>query len=428
MKIYISRIILINMDLDITKVVENYRQNQITEFQQSKKGIFKDIEKYIAEHGGLLNGISALKMMADANGNEGFDIEDHGIFIIVAKAQDYTIKIGKFLATKYSGIAVSSKFDGDFNVLQDKAIIMTIKNTGEKTLKVMPTWRSPALKCVAPMILKIEFLLNLVDNQEGVEKWLETYKNNELLDRIAPFKLIGKMPPSVAGGKPSNVLSKVREWAIENRRIFIGAYAYTMFMTESKKHNYFKPAVMFYEIMSVNPAHDIETLKKILSEAGDAVASAFEVKKNYSDLDYHGNKWSISYNKNKILDIYDISNYCIPFVEKIGPDGLKMILGNYYILLLYFNLGVLTSYQIEAVNKPAAIRLRDRLNAMMMELINERAAYLKRSRKTGIAGPDENNLFDVFQVDCIGNQRNFRREWNIKKWNGKIKKFYQEMS
>jgi len=415
------------MDLDIKKVVATYRDQQIKEFYKSKKGLFKDIEKYIAKHGGILNGVTALKNIADTAGiadSEVFSGEKRGLYVIVAKVQDYTLALAEFLAKDlgYVGIAVSSNFKGDFEILHDKEVVLTLKNTGEKTLKVLPVRTSNiggiSLKYVAPMLLKIEYLTNFIDNQEGSDKWLDNYKQDVLLEYLAPFKLSGPEPSQDRRHIDAKVLEKVRRWAVEEDRIFIGAYAYTLFMN-GIKGVYYRPVITAYEIMSVNPEHDIGVLKEIFGEKN------LIVKMNYSDLDYHGKKWSVSYKKVKILDIYDISNYCIPYVKK-KINGDTILLGNFYVVMLYFNLGVITSFQIETVNKPVAERLRNRLNMMMMELLKRRAEFLLKSRESGIAGSGENDLFDVFQTDCIGSQKNYRREWNIKKWNGKIRRFFKE--
>lgn len=410
------------MNLDISKVVANHHKEQIKEYQNSKKGIFKDIEKYIGQHGGIIGGVMALKNMAD-EANVEFDVKNYGYFAFVVKNKDYAIAIAEYLSKKrkYSNIAVSSNFKGEFELLHSGDLILTLKNIGEKSLKVMPSRKSDktTLTYVAPMMLKIEYLLNFIDVQEGVEHWLEYYKMNHLLEFIAPFKLTGREPSKGTGEvnkQTADVLLKVREWGIKENKIFIGAYAYLLFMESNRDKKYYKPNIMFYEIMSMNPENDITVLKEILGD------SHVKVKSNYSDLGYHGTKWNISYKDFKILDLYDISNYCIPYVEKIVGDKV-ILLGNYYVILLYLNLGVLTSYQIETVNKLAAERLRDRLNMMMMELINKRNDYLLKTRETGIGGED---LFDVFQNVCIGQQKNYRREWNIKKWNGTLKRFYQE--
>ena len=418
------------MNLDISKVVANYHKEQIKEYQNSKKGIFKDIEKYIGQHGGIIGGVMALKNMAD-EANVEFNTQNYGYFVFVVKNKDYAIAIAEYLSKKrkYSNIAVSSNFKGEFELLHSGDRVLTLKNIGEKSLKVMPFRKSDlnlsktTLTYVAPMMLKIEYLLNFIDVQEGVEHWLEYYKMNHLLEFVAPFKITGREPVKGTGGivnkQTADVLLKVREWGIKENKIFIGAYAYLLFMEndrDKEREKYYKPNIMFYEIMSMNPENDITVLKEILGD------SHVKVKSNYSDLGYHGIKWNISYKDFKILDLYDISNYCIPYVEKIVGDKV-ILLGNYYVILLYLNLGVLTSYQIETANKLAAERLRDRLNMMMMELINKRNDYLLKTRETGIGGED---LFDVFQNVCIGKQKNYRREWNIKKWNGTLKRFYQE--
>ncbi len=417
------------MDLDIAKVVSTFNKEQIKDYQQTKKPIFKDIEKYIAKNGGIIGGVMALENMAN-EANVEFNTENNGYYAFVVKNHNYALAIAEYLSKtkKYIGITVSSNFKGEFELFYSGDLILTLKNTGEKSLKVMPSRTSDnnlskvTLNYVAPIMLKIEYLLNFIDVQEGVEYWLEYYKRNELLEFVAPFKLTGNEPPKGSGSQnkaTADVLSNIREWGVKESRIFIGAYAYLLFMDDSKGY---RPNIMFYEMMSVNPEHDISVLKELFG-AGNITA-----KSNYSDLGYHGQKWNISYKDSKVLDLYDSSNYCIPYVEKMYKNEV-ILLGNYYVVLLYLNLGVLTSYQIETVNKPAAERLRDRLNMIMMELINKRKDYLLETRETGIGGFEQSStrdLFNVFQTDCIGQQKNYRREWNIKKWNGKIKRFFKE--
>ena len=408
------------MDLDIGKIVAKFNKDQIIEYKQNTKEIFKEIEKYICKNGGIIGGIMALKNIAD-EANVTFDTEKNGYYLFANKPHIYIINIAKHLSEKknYSNLTVSSNFKGEFELSFSDNVILTIKNIGEKNLKVMPSRKSTLNKLtyVAPIMLKIEYLLNFIDVQEGVEHWLDFYKRDELLEFIMPFKLTGKEPPKGSGKHnkgTSDVLSKIKQWGIKDNKIFIGTYAYLLFVDSFK--DVFRPTIMFYEMFSKNPKNDIESLKELLGK------NNITVKSNYSDLGYHGEKWSINYKNAKILDLYDSSNFCIPFVEII-KDNQLITIGNYYVVLLYLNLGVLTSYQIETVNKLAAERLRDRLNMMMIDLIISRKNYLLKIKQTGIAG---DSLFDVFQSNCSGQQKNYRREWNIRKWNGKIKRFFQE--
>ncbi|MCA9749984.1 MAG: hypothetical protein KC414_12820, partial [Romboutsia sp.] len=58
-------------------------------------------------------------------------------------------------------------------------------------------------------------------------------------------------------------------------------------------------------------------------------------------------------------------------------------------------------------------------------LERKRNDYLKFH---GIIGINSGSPFDIFQNNCIGKQINYRREYNIKKWNRQVKSFYLQSS
>lgn len=409
------------MDLDIAKLVERYKKDKIKEYQDTNKTLFNDIKTYITKNGGLVSGIMALSYIAN-KAKIPFNTEDKPFYIFVIKARDYVTKMAEKLSKKHSGLSISSNFKEEYDLLHNNNIVATFNGIGEKTLKILPRFEGIY---AAPIILSIENLLVMTDPQEGVEKWLEVYKMDNLLNYIEPFKPKKDNSKNIINIPESHVpkiLQKVYEWIKSHNKIFIGLYAYLFYMYES---GYNKPMLIKlngkyvpnYEILSYTPKEDIKQLIELFGK------NNIKVKENYSDLNFHGNKFSISYKKAKILDIYDISKYCVPYITKNNK-----FYGNFYIVLLYLNLGILTAYQISNVNETASTALKNRINTMLYDLYNAREMYLLKHGITGIstAEDEEYNLFNVFQMTCIGTQANFRREWNIKKWNGKTKRYFVE--
>jgi len=178
------------------------------------------------------------------------------------------------------------------------------------------------------------------------------------------------------------ILKKIPSNFVMNDHVIIGAWGYILAVGKNDKI-----PINFYEILTENIEADIEKIKKIIGDEKLTIKK-YNIPKIFG---WCGTKYSVFYETYKIIDLYDASNDCVPFIEvkdyKVGTP---------FVLLKYLYIDLYSSYRLDTGNI---------LQCKLENMING----IKKNKK----------LFP--ELSCIGSQESLEREFRIKKWNGDIK-------
>ena len=264
----------------------------------------------------------------------------------------------------------------------------------DKLLKIMPNKDL----FVDINILKIHTLMAFTQPMACVNRWMELYKYDTLIDEHYPLS-IKSIKDTNTGRTPHKILSDVKKILDKHDNIlFIGNYAYLEYLKMADYGNYF-PKTTTYEILCNDP-------NKIIEELKNKYKKDLEVKEKRSALHFHKTKYAIKINKIKVLDLYDTEGLCSPTNGKLGT---------YHLVLLYLYIGWWNSFKMD--NKD----IRSKLGKMITNLSCARLHYLEKSNKTGIAQYHivKQSPFDIFQIKCVGQSTDYEKEYKIRKWEGK---------
>lgn len=248
--------------------------------------------------------------------------------------------------------------------------------------------------------LMIEIMKIFTNPRYEIDKWITYYDYYKLLEKMIPLKAKEiEKPPEVRNPEILKCLKKIEENFIKKANItVIGSYAYKLMIEYAggKRSNLFIPAMTnVFEVLSAQPLEDIEKIKKIL---GLGSGPDLVIKKSNNHLGFYKAKYSIFFKNYKLVEIYDASEECVPFVKY-----RDIRLGNLHVILKYLYIGIYIARKINDT------RLIDRMETIIY-FLKEASYYGKRK-----------NLFAVFQIDCVGKAINIEREFRINKWNGNIK-------
>lgn len=390
--------------MEIKKIVEDFENKRIKEYQKSRKKLFLKMEEFFKENVCIITGVRALKMYLDKVSYD-YDIKIQGYEIYTQHPKDFLIRLMEFLPDTWK--VIKNDFEYNFELYYKNTMICKAKKINEKTLENIPIIKVNDLNYVDPIILFINYLTIFVDPQENVSEWLDTYKYFNLLNNIVPIQN-ENIKISIRKNDNEKFMKKIYDYISKNK-IIIGKEAFNLFMKLKSKKFYKILPIDFYEILSETPEDDIKNLESILSVK-------LEVQKFKNEMKLHGDKYILKYKNNTFLHIYNSTGYCLPIV-KINNINI----GNYHVIMLYLNLAVLTTYRIKSTNSFVAEKIKNFNLYMIAMLEKKRNDYLKYH---SIIGIDNNSPFDIFQDSCIGMQINHRRNYNIKKWNKEIKSFY----
>ena len=402
----------------LEKIVDEYNADEIKNYRKSRESVFKSIETYVKDNNLIIAGVMAMKNLLDRVNFDCDEVPNNMWYFEVYSPdarRDCISLANKLFEEKFPLIEAKKDFDGSYVVWYKAqkackfvhASASIFERLPKETNKVNLIGKDIAYASIE--ILKIPILMNYINPRQDIKNWETIVKIDSKVDQWYPFQNTGKDPDE--GSKNYNKdLEKTEKWMVKEKDlILIGNYAYQQFLKNSNYKKGYYPVINFYEVLSNNPKDHIKSLEKVLG-------STLRVKEHQSQMKFHGTKYSVFKGDNKIIDIYDSSEECVPFVE-IN----KVKYGNYHVLLLYLYIGLWISHKIQESSETVANKLRDRLSKMIWTLINARNWYLKEKGISGIHDRKRDDLFDIFQIHCKGTQKNVEREFRIRKWKGDIK-------
>ena len=407
-------------------IVKEYNKDEIKQYRKSRESVFKSIENYIRDNKRVVLGVMAVKnllsrvsaMKEDSRVNEiPNNMWYYEVYSPDAR-RDSIFLANKLFEEKFPLIEAKKDFDGSYVVWYKAQKACKFVHITSSLFERLPTdisnvnLISKDILYANIELLKIPILMSYINPRQDISKWETIIKYDAEIDKWYPFQSTGKEP-----GEGSKIydkgllgdLEKTEKWMLKVKGlILIGNYAYQQFLKTSNYKRGYYPVINFYEVLSSSPKDHIKSLEKILG--------TLRVKEHDSSLKFHGKKYSVFKGDNKVIDIYDSGEECVPFVE-IN----KVRYGNYHVLLLYLYIGLWISHKIKESSETTSSKLRDRLSKMIWTLIEARNWYLKEKGISGIHDRKRDGLFDVFQIHCKGVQPNIEREFRIRKWKGDIK-------
>lgn len=275
------------------------------------------------------------------------------------------------------------------------------------------------LKVIHPLLAKISILNLLIDPLDGLnevysDNWETMYKYKILMDKYYNeyFWLKGRNQ-NIKSRKKSqnNILNDIFKILVEHDVIFIEDFVYNIYQY-NKKINLTKYVVLARDIKSL-----INKLKKKLEQGSKKIiVKEFDNKVNFIE-----SKYIISYNNEHLLDIYNITSNCVPYVNyKLKNKQVKI--GNYFVVLKYYY-AILWDNLVNYMNKKCSISYVLHLEGMIKNLISCRETYLKQNKSLGIMRRSQqdmkkNNIFSVFGINCEYSNEYYTdtRAHNVKLW------------
>ena len=405
----------------LEEVVSRYNQEEIVKYRKSREPAFKSVESFVKDNNRVICGIMAIKNLLD-NVKQELDTPNELWYYQVYSPnarKDAILLANRLYNDKFPLIEAKKDFDGSYVVWYKAQKICKFIHVPASLFDRLPTRKSDnnligeELLYANIDLLKIPILLSYIDPRQDISSWETIVKYDTKLDSWYPFKTTGHDPgegTKIYDQKLLQFLKGIHNWMHKEKDlILIGNYAYQKFLETSKYPRPFKPIINFYEVLSDTPEAHIKALEK-------ALGTPLQFKKHESPLDFHGTKYSVFKDNLKLIDIYDKSEQCIPFVE---IDKTKY--GTYHVILLFLYIGIWISHKIKDTSESTANRLRDRLTKMIWTLIDARNWYLRQRGISGVHDCRRESVFDVFQIHCQGTQKNIEREFRIRKWKGEIK-------
>lgn len=399
----------------LEEIVKEYNQEEIVAYHKSRKSVFKSIEEYIKKNQRIIIGVMAVQELL-SRVDQDIDVPNNDWYYEVYSPdarRDSIALANKLFEDKFPLIEAKKDFDGSYIVSYKSKKACKFVHATNFVFEKLPYETHGDLRYGTIDLLKIPILMSYINPRQDISKWETIVKYDSMIDRWYPFTNTGKDPGEgkriFDKGLLKN-LEKIEKWMLnESDLIVIGNYAYQQLLKISGYEKGYYPAINFYEVLSSSPKESIKSLEKIMG--------TLQVKEHQSQLNFHGTKYSVFKGDNKLLDIYDSREECIPFVEI-----KKVKYGTYHVLLLYLYIGLWISHKIKDTSTTTSIKLRDRLSMMIWTFINARNWYLKEKGISGIHDRKRDDPFDIFQIHCKGVQKNVEREFRIKKWNGDMKK------
>lgn len=274
------------------------------------------------------------------------------------------------------------------------------------------------------IMLKIKIYSKFTNPSSNILEWKELYPINIELNKkfnietgyrkcFVPHEKFPSEKEDPEYYKVKNTVFK--NFLIGNRDVIIvGQKGYQMLVKESGilkntsfKNVYYSEQIRYFEVLSINVKEDIDKIKNILKK--EKLDSGFIIRRSGSTLDYHGPKWSVYHKRNKIIDIYDAKNECVPFTQ---IDDLTI--GSYHLILKYLYIGLWVA------KKQINSKLLEQKNMCLIDhLVRCREYYLTKNKKLGIEiGP-----FKIFHTICIGTREDIVLQRFENTWEYLAKKF-----
>ena len=266
---------------------------------------------------------------------------------------------------------------------------------------------------------KLRTIESYTNPREKIDDWKELLdKDDVVLSLVSPIT----PPKSFKNPLSEKIQKTVMEDFVANNKeiILVGGSAYNILIKESgfKHPNLFFFRGTVVEVLSREPAKHTKEIQEMMSKLYPELE--FLVKtypniitsQNYTrETLYLGNQ--------RIVEIYNISDRCTPYVEFSPSEGTSIQLGSVHLVQLYLLVG---TWVASKIGDPI---LKNGIVNMVAFLDLAISYWLEGKGLTGLE--DKAQLFRVFQYECLGTHLTGVRKARIALWTGDTK-LYRDFS
>lgn len=260
-----------------------------------------------------------------------------------------------------------------FNLMFNFRVVLTLIKLRDDVFDNMPHFvLDSKLRVLNTDLIRLNIYNVYTNPRKEIAKWKSTIEIEKELDKLYPIEKIKCNQRSKSLDK--DILNKLWEFLKKDGLIVIGDKAINVLLNKNIVN------IPYYSVLS-NDA------KKLIEELGK-VMTGIKTESKQSYLKLYPKKYIVRMGEKKIMEIYDITDECIPYYVK---DGYFM--GTYNVIMKYLYIE-LYEKQFKYCNE-----------------IKERI-YIMSQHKA------ELELDKIFRINCLGMQKDLVREFKLKRFTG----------
>jgi len=370
----------------------DYTNNKLNEtYSEHKKKAMNVIKNYIISHNLILYGNLAIKeYLKDKIEIDEVDSYYQCISLNGRKNIAEIITILRELEyanfnTSILHLPFGIKCIIAFNEFEKKLPILEVLHVNKyEYYRIKATIEGKQLKIIHPLLLKINLLNDLIDPLNYYNNWKDSYNKLLLLDEYCD-ELKWSNKNIKTKRKPIAKEKELIDLLVANGVIFTGDFVYNLYQKCVKK-----PWLRLNKI-SVISFDSNKLVDKIKKKLGNNISiKTFDNKVSFIDK-----KISVYYNKHNILDIFEVPNACVSYID-YNYRNKKIKVANYFMLLKYYYGHLWENMSTKKVDNSYIAHIK----GMIKNLISARETYLRDKKLLGIASSKGNQLFMIFGLKC----------------------------
>jgi len=427
----------------IMNTVDNHIEKKYTDF---KKRAMDAIEKYIVDHNLIIHGQYSIMTLLE---NKGLTDKDKELLPRKSAVKTYykcyscngRKNIAELIKTlnelKYDriqpqvkhlpyGIKCSisvSEYERGLPVVEITHISPYEYTRLKRTSIRQKTKYEKPMLLIHPLLAKIKLLDKLIDPLVDFSEWKDIYKYKVLLDKyyneytwfkgdntsIRPGRRERKGRGN-GKNKLLTVLSYILLYNLKNV-MFIDNFVYKLYVDSlqgKSKGNFNVPDIDTYTIMAEKSDIVIAEIMDIIKNNKEIITprgkmrpnihkneiKKLSIKKFSNTLDVLNPKIILRCGKKVILNVYQITSHCVPFISVKYKKDVDVNIGNYFVILRNYYAILWDSIAHGKGN----MNFQSYLEGIIKNIIMCREMYLKTNNYSGIKEP---NIFKVFNLKCL---------------------------
>jgi hypothetical protein len=399
---------------EIHKIVEKLQKCDTERSIKADEAFDKIVEKYIRENKLIITGQRAIEAMLPNDISP--DPTKNNFEIISDRPHQHRNQLADLIGAAGFEDIQRTQYGTDPIIAVKHRTLVKFRYAKKPLFESIDIREINGIKYESEIMMKIKAYSNFTDPVNSISDWKQWYLINKSLNKKFDLetgtKLCFIQKESFTKNDTIQKMKKLIDTKFLHRNkniIIVGLKAYQLYVNESKiGGNIYKPDdIRYYEVLSLNMKDDIETLKKISG-------GGLTIRKSGSTLDYHSPKISIYYDNQKLIDLYDAKNECIPF-SVIN----NYTVGSFHLVLKYLYIGLWVA------KKQINNKLLEQKNLCLINnLIKARNYYLMTHNQLGL----EQSPFKIFHTLCVGTRKDIKLTNMVGRWEYLSKKFKNNSS
>jgi hypothetical protein len=399
---------------EIHKIVEKLQKCDTERSIKADEAFDKIVEKYIRENKLIITGQRAIEAMLPNDISP--DPTKNNFEIISDRPHQHRNQLADLIGAAGFEDIQRTQYGTDPIIAVKHRTLVKFRYAKKPLFDSIDIREINGIKYESEIMMKIKAYSNFTDPVNSISDWKQWYLINKSLNKKFDLetgtKLCFIQKESFTKNDTIQKMKKLIDTKFLHRNkniIIVGLKAYQLYVNESKiGGNIYKPDdIRYYEVLSLNMKDDIETLKKISG-------GGLTIRKSGSTLDYHSPKISIYYDNQKLIDLYDAKNECIPF-SVIN----NYTVGSFHLVFKYLYIGLWVA------KKQINNKLLEQKNLCLINnLIKARNYYLMTHNQLGL----EQSPFKIFHTLCVGTRNDIKLTNMVGRWEYLSKKFKNNLS